>query len=343
MLYRRLQCIVMFVFLILFLSSCGNHGILLEHINETEKGDRNIVTREEKIKNPLTGLYMDKKYKNQRPIAVMIENEYHSRPQSGLEEACIVYEALAEGGITRFLAIYIDNDVTEIGPIRSSRPYFIDYALEYDSIYVHYGASPRAYNDLKQLSIDTIDGIYDSITFWRDKSRKSPHNAYTNTERILNMAKKHNFFKPVYIEPIKFSNSKERFVGINVDEFSLDYFNNYRIHYRYDSEKMSYQRLMNDAPHIDRTTGNPIYVKNIIVQFNDTKVIDNEGRLAIKTIGKGSGYYICEGVLQKIQWEKSSRDSRTKYFYDDGRKLEIKPGNTWIQVMPKKSRLDIKK
>lgn len=332
--YQRFKSFMITIFLILFLASCSSPENSLDNIKKVE-------TEVKGIKNPLTGLYMDEKLKYQRPIAVMIENEYNSRPQSGLDKACIVYEILTEGGITRFLSIFLDKDAIEIGPVRSSRPYFIDYALEYDSIYVHYGASPKAYEDLKQLSVDKIDGIYDSITFWRDKNRKSPHNAYTSKENILKSAEKQTLLKPVDAEFIEFCDAEEELRGINVEKFNLNYCKNYYVGYCYDKEKMSYQRLMNNEPHTDRITEEPIYVKNIIVQFHDMKVIDDKGRLDIKTVGEGKGYYICEGVLQEIIWKKDSRRANTEFFYTDGRKLKIKPGRTWIQVMPKRVKLDI--
>lgn len=343
MICRQWKYILVFMSLLLFLTSCSYRKKDTTHRSKSmasQKNDKLVVKDEEAI-NPFTGLPMDKKYKNQRPIAIMVENEYSSRPQSGLERACIVYEALTEGGITRFLAIFLDNDVKEVGPVRSSRPYFIDYASEYDSIYVHYGASPKAYDDLKQLFIDNIDGIYDSTTFWRDKTRKTPHNAYTNMKNILDTVKSCKNSKHAQLKFLDFYDPEYELTGAKAEKIRLSYNNNYDVNYYYDKEGKIYKRLINNKPHTDRTTNKPIFVKNIIVQFHDTKVIDDEGRLDIKTVGEGQGYYISEGILQKIVWQKDSRKSKTDYFCTDGQKLKIKPGNTWIQIMPKKGTVTI--
>ncbi|WP_422444154.1 DUF3048 domain-containing protein [Thermoanaerobacterium sp. DL9XJH110] len=295
------------------------------------------------VKNPLTGLDMDAEFENRRPMAVMVENEAGARPQSGLDKADVVYEILAEGGITRFLAIYLGKQCEEIGPVRSARPYFVDYATEYDGIYVHYGASPQAYADLKKLNVDAIDGIYDGVTFWRDKSRSKPHNAYTSTERILKTSEKRGFLKTTRLKVWNFTDESTPSNGQELRSFNLKYFNNYYVGYAYDPSRKVYKRFINGKPHTDRRTGETLLVKNIIVQFADSKVIDEVGRMDIKTTGSGKGYYISEGFFTEIRWQKGSRVGRTKYTLADGTELRINPGNTWIQVMPQWGKFEIEK
>jgi len=330
------------IIMMILLTACGakqnaieaeNDLIADEDIQEKEEEDYiSPEPSEPQVKNPLNGLDMDQEYAKQRPLAVMIENEYNSRPQSGLNKADVVYEILAEGGITRFLALFLGSQCEEIGPVRSSRPYFLDYAMEYDSIYVHYGASPQAYTDLKKLKINAIDGIYDSVTFWRDKSRKAPHNAYTNSEKILSTSEKRAFLKEPDFKTWTFrENSQPQ--GEALDEFKLIYSNNYKVTYKYNSEENRYYRYINSKPHTDRNTGEHLSATNIIVQFLNTKVIDNVGRLEIKTVGSGKAYYISNGVVQEVQWEKDSRSGRTRYTVD-GEELYLNPGNIWLQIMP---------
>lgn len=287
---------------------------------------------EPQVKNPLNGLSMSKDYENQRPIAVMIENEYNSRPQSGLDKADVVYEVLTEGGITRFLALFLGNQCEEIGPVRSSRPYFLDFSMEYDSIYVHYGGSPQAYTDLKKLKLNAIDGIYDSVTFWRDKSRKAPHNAYTDSKKMLETSEKRGFLKSPDFKGWKFSENALQ-QGEKLNEFKLTYFNNYSVTYTYNSETKSYERYINSKPHTDRVTGKQLSATNIIVQFLNTKVIDDVGRLQINTVGSGKAYYISNGFIKEVQWKKDSRNGRTLYTID-GEELCFNPGNIWVQIMP---------
>jgi len=328
------------IFLILFFQSgCGKKKVDTpdqnpEYSQQTVESPF-LPPEAPKAVNPLTGLAdMDEKYINQRPLAIMIENEYNSRPQSGLDKADVVYEVLAEGGITRFLALYLGDDLDEVGPIRSARPYFIDYAMEYNGIYVHYGASPQGYSDLKKLKINDIDGIYDGVTFWRDSSRKAPHNAYSSTEKMLETSEKRGYMKPADLKVWSFNEKDAAPDGEDLERFKLTYYNNYDVSYTYDSQKKVYERYINNKPHADRKTGAPIFVKNIIIQFNDTKVIDKEGRLEIKTVGSGKGYYISNGCCGEIKWKKNSRSARTIYTLADGTELKINPGNTWIQIMP---------
>ncbi|MDN5330982.1 MAG: hypothetical protein PWP45_207 [Tepidanaerobacteraceae bacterium] len=326
---------LMLALLILWLPGCNKTGRNIEEKNENLKEQiPESVAAPPMVKNPLTGLLMEKEREGRRPFAIMVENEKSARPQSGLNKADVVYEILTEGGITRFLAIYLGEDAEEIGPVRSARPYFIDFAMEYDSVYVHYGGSPQAYSDLKKYgNIDNIDGIYDNVTFWRDKTRRAPHNAYTSTQNIMKTAEKRGYLRTVKLDERDFADEENATFGA-LREFELDYSRNYRVKYAYDEEKKSYIRYINDKPHVDRKTGEPIAVKNVIVQFMDTRVIDSEGRLAIKTTGSGTGYYISDGNCTYINWEKASRFAKTRYTTEDGRELNLNPGNTWIQIMP---------
>jgi hypothetical protein len=287
-----------------------------------------------KIKNPLTGLDMDLKYEGQRPLAVMIENEYNARPQSGLNVADIVYEIPTEGGITRFLAIYSHEPYNEIGPVRSARPYFIEYSMEYDAIYVHYGSSPQGYQDLKKLKIHSIDGIYDTVTFWRDTSRKKPHNAYTNTANILATSEKRGFLKEVNQEFWQFNDGDNYPDDQKLDKFKITYYKNYKVGYTYDSEKKAYARSINGKPHYDRPSEETITVKNIIVQFVNARVVDEVGRLDINTISSGKGYYISNGYATEIKWKKESKSERTRFYDLEGEEISLNAGNTWIQLIP---------
>ena len=288
------------------------------------------------VKSPLSGLQIPADLDGRRIMAVMVENEYYSRPQSGLDKASVVYEALAEGGITRFLALYLDRPSEEIGPVRSSRPYFIDWAMEYDSIYVHYGASPQAYSDLGKLNIAAIDGIYDSNTFWRASSRKAPHNAYTSTEKLLTSSRQLKFRETSNFKGLDWWDQDNSLEGEELEEFSLTYFKDYKVSYKYDDEKKIYLRYINNKPHTDHVTGETLSTKNIIVQFVDTNVIpkDKEGRLSLKTVGFGKGYYICDGEYINISWKKNARAAQTKFTLEDGTDLRLTPGNTWIQILP---------
>ncbi len=339
---HRLFLPVIAVLVLILTSGCNTKSADESRINGnvSDAVRKNVNSESEnmqtvpKVKNPLTGLDMDLAFEGRRPLAVMIENEYNARPQSGLVNADVVYEIPTEGGITRFLAIYSDKSCEEIGPVRSARPYFIEYSMEYDGIYVHYGASPQGYVDLKKLKIPAIDGVYDSVTFWRDKSRKEPHNAYTSTDKILTTSEKRGFLKEVAVKFWNFNEEDIPPVGQMLEKFKITYYKNYNVIYTYDHERKIYERAINGKPHYDRHSKETIAVKNIIVQFVKAKVVDEAGRLEIKTIGSGKGYYISDGYAVEIKWEKDAKNKRTRYFNSDGSEIGINTGNTWIQLIP---------
>ena len=157
------------------------------------KGDKTQVTANENVDGMEANKVEEKKpvtfSGKDRPFAVMIDNHNQAWPQVGLQKAYMVYEAIAEGGETRLMAMFKGVDVEQIGPVRSSRHYFLDYAMENDAIYVHFGWSPQAQSDIKKYSINNINGIEeDGTTFWRTKKKSAPHNALTSTEKILKSA-----------------------------------------------------------------------------------------------------------------------------------------------------------
>ena len=128
-----------------------------------------------------------------RPIAVMIDNNVNAFPHAGLRKAYMVYEIIVEGGETRLMAVFKGVNLDKIGPVRSSRHYFLDFALENDAIYVHYGWSPKAESNIKSMGINNINGIIDSDVFWRVKDKSAPHNAVTSTANILKFAKEKGY------------------------------------------------------------------------------------------------------------------------------------------------------
>ena len=181
--------IVILVLLIIVAGVILAYKIMLDK-NDTEtisgEGNDKQVAVEEKKVQIFSG--------NDRPFAVMIDNHSDAWPQAGLNQAYMVYEIIVEGGETRLMALFKGADLDKIGPVRSARHYFIDYAMENDAIYVHFGQSPQAQSDIKKYDIDDINGIAeDGTTFWRVKDKYAPHNAVTSTEKLLESAKSKNY------------------------------------------------------------------------------------------------------------------------------------------------------
>jgi len=273
-----------------------------------------------------------------RPVFVMMDNHSGARPQSGLKEALFVYEMLAEGNITRYMAVFTGTGDYEVGPIRSARPYFINRALEYDGLYVHVGGSPQAFADLSKLKVADIDGLSAGKNiFWRRSHKKIPHNMYSTLNAIRKDAdrKKYRiepeFDVPLYAKtaapPSEDQTSSVRLVYRQGSS-------GYASGYLYDDELKAYSRQVNGAAHVDELDKTPLMVTNVIIQTVRTKTVDNEGRLIMDDVGSGHGWYMSMGARIPIQWEKADRRAQTIYKTEEGTPLQLNPGVTWIQVVP---------
>jgi hypothetical protein len=279
---------------------------------------------------------------NSRSIAVMINNHNYARDNhAGLQDAYVVYEMIVEGGITRLMAIFKDQTTEKIGSVRSSRHNFLDYAIEYDAIYVHYGWSELAKNDISTFQIDNINGLYDSSAFFRDNSLSVPweHRAFTSMEQIKASALKKNYSLTSSKKiPLKYSvysvNLEKNDDAIVADKITLEYSSYMTTSYEYDSSNKVYKRYANSKPHTDAITKEQYTFKNIIVMKVENNTIDSYGRQNLETTGTGDGYFITNGYARKITWTKESRTSTTEYKYLDGSDVILNDGNTFIQIQP---------
>jgi hypothetical protein len=292
---------------------------------------------------PLTGLPVeDEEDLKLRPIAVMIDNEYNARPQSGLLEAEIVYEFPVEGNITRYMAVYHHNHSEKIGPVRSARPYFIDKALEFNAVYVHCGGSPQALRDLVALKVDTLNDLKGSPCFWRAKDRKMPHNLYTSTKLMREVMESSKFNTKTAPQYFRFSDEFLDLDGKKTRSISFNYSKNYVVGYEYDEKDKLYYRTINGVRLKDKESGKDIAMTNIIVEKTSARVLDDVGRLEVSNIGKDRGYYLTGGKLIEIEWSKSGRSERTVYKDLKGNEILINKGTTWIQVVPGYVKTEIK-
>ena len=248
--------------------------IIIVCINVFKKVDN---TTEEK-KEEITPTVVEKKHlniidtnSNSRSIAVMVNNHGTARQyHSGLQDAYIIYEIIVEGGLTRYMAVYKDADTAKIGSVRSSRHYYLDYALENDAIYVHYGWSPQAQSDISSLGINNINGLYDN-PFWRDTSLgiSSEHTAYTSMEKLNNTIKNKGYRDTSEKETLlNYSVASVDLSSIDgakkADNVSIKYSASVTSSYEYDSEAQVYKRSVNGKVHKDYVTGQQYTFKNII-------------------------------------------------------------------------------
>lgn len=284
-----------------------------------------------------------------RPYAIMINNLGVARPlQSGLQDAMIIYEMIVEGGLTRYMAVFQDQNTERIGSIRSARHYFLDYALENDAIYVHHGNSPQAAADFKTLNIDRIS-VDASKTGWRDKSLNvsTEHTLFTSIAKLNNgvgnkrKTRNKDFLLNYSETPIDLS-TKEG--AIKANNIEITYSGSVKTSYEYDESAQNYKRSVNGKAHTDYVTKKQYTFKNIITyQVSNTSLNDGSGkdRQTLDNIGSGEGYYITNGYAVPITWSKSSRSSQTVYKYKDGTEIDVNDGNTFIQIQPKGKNLII--
>ena len=291
---------------------------------------------------PLTGMPTEERATD-RPVVVMVENSPAARPQTGLHEADLVYEVLAEGDITRFIAVYHSVKSEEIGPVRSIRPYFVQLGMELDGILVHAGWSQEAMNIMSKHKLNHLDQVYgDHDYYWRDKSRKAPHNLYTSIELIRKGAEKKKFHE-TWADPIlTFASAGTTApTGEPATHATIPYIGGYEVGYEYDAASKTYLRTMKGKPHTDKKTGERISAANVLVVEAKHRIVDDVGRREVDVLGPGKGVLMQAGVKRDIVWELKNGIIRA---YDkEGAITDIPllPGKTWIQIVPDVSKADI--
>lgn len=331
-----LLSIAYIVFVSIDMKRNDNNNIDGDNTNENEKVPENNDETEQTFN--VVDVNSDS-----RPIAVMINNLNAARPyHSGLQDAYIVYEMIVEGGITRMMALFKDKDTARIGSVRSSRHYYLDYALENDAIYVHYGWSPQAQSDISSLGVNNINGLYDDA-FWRDTTLNVDyeHTAFTSISKIINVAKKKNYSltsnKDFLLNYSKEEIDLSKMDGnISASSVGIKYSNYVTTSYVYNPNEKVYYRSVNDKPHKDYVTKKQYFAKNIIIAYMNSSNIasDSKGRQNLDNIGSGNGYYITDGKAVPITWSKTSRKEQTVYKYKNGEEIVVNDGNTFIQNAP---------
>lgn len=339
---KKAKVTLILVFLIMVVVLGGSIFLSKDDNIEKIKSKKNKVEEEKRLN--IVDVDSDS-----RPYAVMINNINVARPlQSGLQDAYIIYEIIVEGGITRYMALFLDQNTERIGSVRSSRHYFLDYAMENDAIYVHHGQSPQAQSDFSKFNIDRIV-VDNSSTGWRDTSLNvsSEHTLFTSIEKLntkLNSFRTKRQGDLLLDYSIDSVNLGEMEGAIVANSVSIKYSNYITSSYTYDSVNKVYKRFINDSEHKDYVTGQQYTFKNIITyKVKNYTLNDGEGkgRQDINNVGSGDGYYISEGYAVPIKWSKTSRSSQTEYTYLDGTEIKVNDGNTFIQIQPEDQTLTI--
>ncbi|MFJ7639771.1 DUF3048 domain-containing protein [Peribacillus sp. NPDC097206] len=289
---------------------------------------------------PLTGISTDGE-KKRRAVAVMINNHPQARPQSGLSEADIVYELLAEGDITRLLAVFQSETPDQIGPIRSARDYYIELAKGLDCLYVCHGNSPEAKTMLDKGYVDNLNGLYyDGTLFQRTTDRKAPHNSYTSFENIEKGAKEKGYELTGAPEPFAFLTEEEAKglqgdAALNIDVVYGDASSN--VHYEYEKAEEKYTRYSNGEQTVEYQSKKPVLLDNIFIIEAAHQVVDDKGRRKIDLKSGGKGYLLQKGKINEVEWV--NKDDRIIPVIN-GKEVGLVTGKTWVNVIPNQPGID---
>ncbi len=273
---------------------------------------------------------------------VMVENSPDARPQSGLSQAGIIYEAIAEGGITRFLAIFQDQKPDLIGPVRSVRKYYVDWLTPYNCSVAHVGGADDALAMLRNSSngYRDIDQFFNASSYWRSKDRYAPHNVYTNFERLDALNSSRGYTESVFdgfprlaTDEVKISQTPATNIKINISS-SL-----YNSIYAYDATTNSYLRAhQSGGAHMDKNasgTSTQNSPKVVIAMMVSQSIASDGSHQNISTVDTGTAYIFQNGKAITGKWSKSARNAEIKFTDSEGKTISFTPGQIWITAIPK--------
>ena len=295
--------------------------------------------------NFLTGLPVDESFDGKRPVAIMYNNLKPALPMSGISEADIIFEALAEGGITRMVGVFVDPfGLTGIGSVRSTRSYYLDLALSLDAILVHAGGSPQAYNEIPARGVTNIDFTRGWNSYqWRDKARmnrgvSSEHCLFTSgkgIQEIIAKAPLRYELKDGYTIPFEFTGDVLS-SGTAAQKITLKYSDYKTGVFEYDADKKAYLVSQYGKPFVDGNGDVRVSVTNVLVLSAEVAMIkgDSAGRITTKLTGTGIGWYSSGGKAVKITWSRKDGSSPFVFKLEDGSALKLTRGKTYINIFP---------
>jgi hypothetical protein len=289
------------------------------------------------VASPLSGVQVAPDLA-QRPVTgIMIENSPDARPQSGLQDAGVVYEAIAEGGITRFLALFQDTRPGYIGPVRSLRPYYIDFGWPYQASIAHVGGSPDALAQIRSAGYRDLDQFFNSGSYSRINARVAPHNVYTDFDRLdkLNQSKGYNSsnFTPWRRKDDKpLATPTNAHIDVHISSQL------YYSHYDYDKTTNTYMRSEGGRPHVQLTSasdkaGTQIHPKAVVALVMSYSVIDGAGHSGYGVTGSGSMYVFQDGGVIQGTWSKADRNSMFEFKDSNGQPIALDTGQTWVVAL----------
>lgn len=287
-----------------------------------------------KYYSPLTGVEVANETATTQPVtAIMIENSPDARPQSGIKQAGVVFEAIAEGGITRFLTIHQEDKPQLIGPVRSVRMYYVDWLAAFNASVAHVGGSAAALSEVRNGSYRDIDQFFNAGSYWRATDRYAPHNVYTSFAKLdaLNAAKGYTSSQFTGFPRIdgKASDAPTATsIAINLSSAL------YNTTYTFDATHNYYLRSEGGAPHLDREDGQITPSIVIAMHVDESTVMEDGYRQNINAVGSGQATVFQNGTATDVTWAKASKTTQITFTNADGTPLPLVRGQTWIAAVP---------
>ncbi|MEI7632420.1 MAG: DUF3048 domain-containing protein [bacterium] len=270
---------------------------------------------------------------NKRGVtAIMIENSMDARPQSGLLTAGIVHEAIAEGGITRFLALFQEAQPDYIGPVRSARPYYIDWLMPYSPTYAHAGGSPEALSMITSLGIKDMNEFVNSGAYQRVSNRFAPHNLYTTMANLDAIRTKNNWGNPDFVGLLRKADAPAKLTTATSIDFKISSAL-YNVHYDYNLTTNSYNRSEGGKPHIDERSSTQLSPKVVIAMVVPYSIHPDGVHSKYQTIGSGQAYIYQDGIMQNATWSKPTQSSQISFKDAAGQPIGLNTGQTWITAV----------
>jgi hypothetical protein len=294
-----------------------------------------------KFRHPLTGALVDKEVPEEPQVfAVMIDHSSDAWPQSGIDAAFLVFEAPVEGGIPRLMALFnadADAEIDQIGPVRSARPYFVEWAKEFDAMYAHVGGSDAALDLIETGGTFDLNQFWNAAAFWRSAKRFAPHNVYSSTALL----------KKAYAVAVEKDRAPERLYGrwefkdpaaqadrpLEGVDATLDFLGKtYQVDWLFDEASGRYERRQSGLPYVmdDKSR---VYADNVATVLTEMEVVDAVGRREVRTIGEGTAYVFQDGKVVRATWKKPSVAERLAFYDEDGKAIPMNAGTTWIEVL----------
>ncbi len=300
--------------------------------------DRINNKSKQKVYSPLTGAEVTEEQASRPITALIIENSVDARPQSGLNQAGVVYEAIAEGGITRFATIYQENTPDEIGPVRSLRPYYLDWLRPYNPTVAHVGGSKKALSLVRDGTWRDMDQFANGKSFWRSKDRKAPHNVYTSSEKIdeFNDSKGYKLEQfPGFTRKDDQKNTAPTASDVKLN-ISSKLYNSV---FTYNPTNNSYLRSQGGAPHLDKS-GTQLESKVVVAMIIPSNIVQEDGsRYSYDTIGSGGVVVFQDGIATPGTWTKSDQKSQITLKDATGQEIKLNRGQTWFTILNSRDKL----